>query len=248
MQGFLRVLTPEKTVVSYEIAGISSRAAAFIVDLLVISFIVQGLSLLASLGAIAFGDSLTTAVMAFLGVVLFFAYFGVQEAFFKGQTIGKRALGLRVIMANGTPITPGAALLRVLMMPGDLLPAIPLVALTCMFFNERSQRFADLAAGTVVIRQPKVRGSFTPSPHRAGVHHFEHMIPDVEGITKDEYWALKKLCDRFPDLPPQTQIDSVHAIWDPFAERQGIKQDPEIHPIYIAEAVVMKYGRVNNLI
>jgi uncharacterized RDD family membrane protein YckC len=248
VQGFLRVLTPEKTVVSYEIAGIASRAAAFIVDLFIIGAIIQAIALLVTIGGFAIGFDVAQSITTFLTILLFFVYFGAQEAFFRGQTIGKRALGLRVIMADGTPITRSAALFRVLMMPGDLLPAIPLVALTCMFFNERSQRFADLAAGTVVVRQPKVRGTFTPSPHRAGVHHFEHMIPNVDDISKDEYWALKKLCDRFPDLPPETQIESVNSIWNPFATRHRIEADNEIHPIYIAEAVVMKYGRVNNLI
>lgn len=240
------VLTPEKVVVSYTIAGFGSRFLAALLDLLFLYMALIPISMAVSFMQFGVGPEVTTAVLLFGFFAGFFAYFIVQEWLWNGRTLGKRLLGLRVMMVDGTPITPAAAVYRGLLLLVDMIP--PITGLITMFTNEKSQRVGDLVAGTMVVHVPKLNFGFTPAPHRYGIHPFEESTPELKGMTLEEYLAIKRLCDRFPDLPPAQQAKSMKEIWDPFAERFGIKPIANVHPIYQMEAVVMKYGRLNNLI
>ena len=241
------VLTPEKVVVSYTIAGIGQRLVAAVADLFIILVLIIGGSILMSVLSAFFGG-FSTAVFVFVVSILPFAYFPLFMIFNNGQSLGKMMMGLRVMMADGTPITPSAAIYRTLLLPADMLPGIPLIGFILCFITERSQRLGDIAAGTMVVKAPNLRFQFNPAPHHVGVHPVEYSIGELQGMTLEEYFALKRLCDRFPDLPITEQIQSIEEIWRPFAERQKIPALPQVHPLYQIEAVVMKYGRLKKLV
>src|SRR2546428_1033312 len=95
--------------------------------------------------------------MAALVLLYYFAvlgYFVLFEALNGGRTLGKQALGIRVVMATGHPVTPTAAVVRNLVRLLDcyfpLLPVLP--GLLFVFLQRRNQRPGDLAAGAVVGR------------------------------------------------------------------------------------------------
>jgi RDD family len=76
-----------------------------------------------------------------------------------GRTLGKLALGLRVVRDDGGPIRFRHALTRSLVSvavewPGLVMPLLTwVVSLTTMMSNPRSKRLGDLAAGTIVIHE-----------------------------------------------------------------------------------------------
>jgi hypothetical protein len=79
-------------------------------------------------------------------------YGAVLETFWNGQTIGKRALGLRVLSINGTPITGGQALLRHFSWALEgALPLLYLPAIASTAASPRFQRLGDHLAGTMVV-------------------------------------------------------------------------------------------------
>ena len=96
-------------------------------------------------------DAAQTAI-----TVLYFAisllYGILTEWLWKGQTIGKRLLGLRVVEANGLRLRPSQIVIRNLMRFVDLLPGLYLVGGVCSVLSARRQRLGDIAAGTIVIR------------------------------------------------------------------------------------------------
>ena len=75
------------------------------------------------------------------------------EVLWRGQTPGKKALGIAVINDDLTPVTFGPSLVRNLLRTVDFLPLLYLLGLVTMLFNRRFQRLGDLAAGTLVISQ-----------------------------------------------------------------------------------------------
>ena len=180
-------------------------------------------------------------------------YSTLFEGLWNGQSLGKKAMSLRVRMLDGTPVTFAAALYRNLFRVVDAMPGIPviglyMVGLVLMFTSERSQRLGDLAAGTVVVYEPRSIPRFNPSPYKFGQHPFEHAIGELRGMTIEEYFAIKRLCDRFPELGPETQARSLREFWDPFARRHGIAPIANVHPVYLMEAVVMRFGRQKGLL
>jgi uncharacterized RDD family membrane protein YckC len=89
-------------------------------------------------------------------LVWWFAYYAGFEYFWNGQTPGKRAARIRVVMGGGDRITKHAALKRTLARPVDSLPWVIPYALGILWMlatgEKRRQRLGDKWAGTKVIR------------------------------------------------------------------------------------------------
>jgi uncharacterized RDD family membrane protein YckC len=111
-----------------------------------------------------------------ISVILYFAIsvgYGIAlEWRWRGQTLGKRVVGLRVVDAQGLRLQLSQVILRNLMRLVDMLPAIYLVGGLACFCSRKCQRLGDLAAGTIVAR---VR---TPQ------------APDLEQVAPAKYNSL----------------------------------------------------------
>jgi uncharacterized RDD family membrane protein YckC len=248
MQHELVVLSPEKTILTYRLAGLGSRMLAHLLDLLIVFVIMMiGISLIAQLvGSVdSYLGGAVAMVLASLAPLLYFILF---EGLWNGQTLGKKAAGIRVRMADGTPVTFAAALGRNLIRPADMLPGTYFVGIIAMLTNAKSQRFGDMVAGTVVVHERRPVATFAPAPHTAGIHPFEWVVGDLRGMTIDEYNALRRMCDRFPELPRTIQDKMLAELWRPIAARRNVPPVPNVHPLYLAEATVMKYGREHGLL
>ncbi len=125
------------------------------------------------------------------------------EGMWNGQitSSGRRAFGIRVRLADGTPITPSlAALGRNIMRPADMLPGLYFVGFLAIFTNSKCQRLGDLIAGTVVCYEKRATALFVVAPHVVGFHPLEAQVGSLRGMTQEEYYALRRFCDRFPEL------------------------------------------------
>src|SRR6267378_750293 len=152
------VETPEHVDVQFELAGVGSRVAAALLDVLLQTLGLLGLWII---GRAIAGDvfsrgmarSWFTAVMILLMFCLLWGYFTLFEALNGGRTPGKQALGIRVVMDTGRSLTPAAALIRNLVRFVDCyFPALCAPALLSMFLHPSNKRPGDMAAGTIVVR------------------------------------------------------------------------------------------------
>ena len=148
--------TPESVAVSYPVAGIGSRFLALLIDSLIQTLViiavaivmyVAGLSLSGSAGYIVFGLGTLIIAVILLGYFIFF------EIIWNGQTPGKRAMRLRVILTSGYPLTPLAAIIRNVLRLVDALPSLYAVGVITMIVNKHARRVGDLVAGTMVIKE-----------------------------------------------------------------------------------------------
>lgn len=151
--------TPEGITLSLRVAGPVARALAWIIDLLI-----KYAALLALLVALTI---LSRAGFGLWLIALFLTewlYPALFEVYAGGATPGKKALGLIVVHANGTPVAWPAALIRNLLRAVDFLPVLYGFGVIAMFSNRDFQRLGDLAAGTVVIYRdpPLLAPSFPP--------------------------------------------------------------------------------------
>ena len=92
-------------------------------------------------------------MLIFAGFLLYWGYFALFEAFWHGQTPGKRVMKLRVIKDSGRGITLFESLARNLLRTADFLPSLYLAGVITMLANKRNKRLGDLAAGTLVIHE-----------------------------------------------------------------------------------------------
>jgi uncharacterized RDD family membrane protein YckC len=149
----LIVATPERVAFQYEVAGIGSRFLAQLVDVVVIAVIQAVITIMAaSLAGLFNAGELAVLVELILSFVLLAGYFLISEAAMNGQTLGKRAVRLRVVGDQGQPLTIAQAAIRNLVRIVDFLPAFYAVGIVVMFANRRAKRLGDFAAGTLVVR------------------------------------------------------------------------------------------------
>jgi uncharacterized RDD family membrane protein YckC len=151
----LKIRTPEGVEFALPLAGPISRMLALTVDILVVMMIGSvAKQLLAPLGFL--GKDFSDAVVVLVYFLISMLYMMLAEWLWRGQTVGKRLLRLRVVDAAGLRLEPSQVIVRNLMRFIDGLPALYLLGgITCVVSRHR-QRLGDLAAGTVVIRAPKL--------------------------------------------------------------------------------------------
>lgn len=152
----LTIRTPEGIAFSLPLASPASRMLALVIDLLVImaasSVISKALQPLVQINP---------DIVQATGLMLYFAvsllYGILTEWLWRGQTLGKRMLGLRVIDSAGLRLEPSQIIVRNVLRFVDGLPGLYLVGGIVCVLNSRRQRLGDIAAGTVVIRVADVR-------------------------------------------------------------------------------------------
>jgi uncharacterized RDD family membrane protein YckC len=150
----IRIETPEHVVFEYELAGLVSRIMAAFIDLFVIALIMLGLFIVVV--ALVGIEGLAPWAIALGAVAAFLVIWGYPmlfEIFWKGQTPGKRSLGMRVIQEGGYSLTPQVVIVRNLLRFVDFLPGAFVLGLLVMMLNRRYKRVGDFVAGTVVIRE-----------------------------------------------------------------------------------------------
>lgn len=150
----LRLRTPEGIVFSLPLAGPVSRLLACGIDLACVSL----LSSMAAFGLALLGLLSLDLAQAFTIVAYFVISIGygiLTEWYWRGQTLGKRLVRLRVMDAEGLRLRPSQVILRNLLRSVDLLPAFYLVGGLSVLLSRRAQRLGDLAANTIVIRHPR---------------------------------------------------------------------------------------------
>ena len=152
----VRLVTPERIVIVHPLAGPSRRFVAYLIDLVLLValiFLAFVLSLFLSMGSTAgFGPALLALFL------LTWGYGAFCEGVFNGQTVGKRAMGIRVVSERGVPISGAQAILRNLVGTVDgLFPFFFQVALASMILTRKFQRLGDLAAGTMVVIEERRR-------------------------------------------------------------------------------------------
>ncbi len=154
------VVTGEAVALDLRIAQLPSRLTAAVLDLLVMAVAYTViLLLLLQAGLQSADDALIAGVSVLLIVLVFLGYPVIAETLSRGRTVGKAALGLRVVRDDGGPITFRHALVRGLVglaieRPGVFLLSVgPAVGMVVSMFSERGKRIGDMAAGTVVLQE-----------------------------------------------------------------------------------------------
>ena len=150
------VLTPEYVEFDFVLAGLYSRFLAWLIDALIVFT-----ASMVAFFLIFIPLQLVEGIATFLFIVVYFLIdwgYGITlETWWSGQTVGKRVMGLRVIQESGVRIGFYQAVLRNLARPVDRLPFLYLVGGTVALFARSHQRLGDMLAGTVVIRERKLK-------------------------------------------------------------------------------------------
>lgn len=153
------LVTPEGLVLPLVLAARAPRAAALMIDVMIVVFslVIFQLLVVWVAGGLLDGTALDPAGMSggaleFLGIVMalfvfctWYGYFLVQELGPRGATLGKRMVGIRIAARRGARLTPEAVIARNLLRDIEIFyPIVALITLTIM--AQQGQEIGILSA------------------------------------------------------------------------------------------------------
>jgi uncharacterized RDD family membrane protein YckC len=143
------ILTLDNVPLDLPIAGPGTRILAGAIDYVVVWILVAATVISALFLARTLHLSSPWWVAA--GILAVFAvesgYFALSEIWMDGRTLGKHAVGLRVVARDGSRPSNAALLVRNAVRTIDLAVGVPLMVLDAL-----SRRLGDRLAGTLVVR------------------------------------------------------------------------------------------------
>ncbi|MCA1669741.1 MAG: RDD family protein [Thermomicrobia bacterium] len=181
---------------------------------------------------VAAGSVLGAFTLLFLfGFV--FAYYAGLELLWDGQTVGKRALKLRVLRDDGTPVDAAAVLARTVVRLVDFLPLGYLVGLISMVVDGRARRLGDIVGGTIVVREWDSAPTLPEIAYSAEPAAWEPLPPGQEApvslLTADELAAAREFLRRAATFPPPERAALAWRVATTLAARIGYPTQPP-HP------------------
>lgn len=248
-----RLVNGEAVEVEIRYARLGSRGLALAIDIVIQALLMALLLLIVLLVSLIMpgdliDDAYLTAVTLIVVMVVLIAYPTTLETLTNGRSLGKRALGLRVVREDGGPIRVRHALTRTLVgvaveWPGLVLPLITwVVSMLTMLFSPRGRRLGDLAAGTFVIHErTATTWGFTPPmpPHLASWA----ATLDLSGLDDDLALAARHVLARAPQMSEpyasRLRLDLANEV----ATRIGRVPPPGTPPLFFLAAVLAERRR-----
>ena len=243
----LSIETPEQIDISFQKAGIGSRFYAALIDTGLLALILFVGYYVNRNFIMELGDTLGNWLGAIGGILvfaLFWGYYMVFEVTSNGQTLGKRALGVRVIKDGGYPIGFADSAIRNLVRVVDFLPFFYGAGLLTMLINGNWQRLGDLAAGTLVVKTARtdLKPTGASTNTRVPVINIPREEFNYDGwirlelVTEMEFGVIREYLSRRGTLPKFRRSELARTIASPIIKKMGgsgsISYDRFLEEIY----------------
>jgi Predicted membrane protein/domain len=203
------VRTPEGVAFSYRLASPVLRVCAWLIDWMVVA---ATWSLLATLIGVL---NIISADIA--GMVATIGYFLLSQGYriatewgWRGQTLGKRVMRLRVVDDRGLHLSFSQIVLRNLLRFVDSMPAAYLVGGLAALFSRKAQRLGDIAAGTLVIWVP------------------EEVTPELATVQSGKYNSLRAHLPVVARLRQTVTPAEARIAWQALARRDQMEDAARI--------------------
>lgn len=163
------IVTGEAVVLDLPYARFPTRMLAHLIDMLVqfLMLIIVGALAAAGTGSHSLDTASVAAVLVTGFVAVIVGYPATFETLSRGRTLGKLALGLRVVADDGGPERFRQALVRALAGSVECWALLGIPALVTAMLSARGKRLGDIFAGTFVIREraPRAAGAYSVGAH-----------------------------------------------------------------------------------
>ncbi|HEY1045166.1 MAG TPA: RDD family protein [Bacteroidia bacterium] len=193
----IEINTPQNVKIEYQLAGVGQRIFAFAIDF-VLLFIVNILFIIFYLSK---AESLQTEyIIYFILSVITCFYTLYSEMLMNGQTIGKMALGIKVIKLNGEELEFFDYFSRWSTRLIDIYFSSGVLAIIMIVSNKSGQRLGDILAGTAVIRKKSSYGFRLNDIVRLNERsreNYEFQFPLAKNLEEKDVILIKQVIQRY---------------------------------------------------
>src|SRR5437764_3594517 len=212
------VVTPEAVPLDLETASIASRFLALLIDVAIQATALTAVFL--TLSQLSLPAWVSATVGSFAVFAAIWGYPILLETLWRGRTVGKAALGLRVVTREGGQIGFRHAAIRGALGLVDFALSSGAVAVICVLVTADNQRLGDLVAGTLVLRERTGLRRPTPTTFAPplGLDAYADSL-DLAGIGPAEYGVVRAFLLRAPSLPAPVRARLAAQVGETVAAR-----------------------------
>lgn len=211
MSGMYAGVTGDAVVLELRLARLASRSIALTIDAAV-QLVVAGAGVLGF--SLLFGgvdDALGTALSLVLVIAVIVGYPVVCEVVSRGRSVGKLAMGLRVVRDDGGPTRFRHALIRALVGVLELWLLTGAPALIASLLSRKGKRLGDQLAGTVVVRE-RVPAQGSPIAMMPPPLVGWAATLDLSRLPDDLALGARQFLARAPDLLPAARTGMANRL------------------------------------
>jgi uncharacterized RDD family membrane protein YckC len=197
----IEITTTQNVTIEYELAPLGARGLAAFLDWLLV-WLLYGVLILVLRGA--WMEALPVHVwLLIVPIGCFFVYNMVLEMFNGGRTVGKFALGTKVVRLDGRDPEWADVLMRAALHLVDSILTFGVFGALLIKTTDKSQRFGDMAAGTTVIKTGSSIGTFRLHDILNIQHLGTHIpvYPQVRNLSESDMIFIKNTLARFQQYP-----------------------------------------------
>ncbi|MFE6613937.1 RDD family protein [Amycolatopsis sp. NPDC057786] len=239
------LVTGEAVVLDVRAAKLASRGLAMMLDV-ALQLIALFVAMLVLSQVAAFGDEALALTLFLVTVVLIMVgYPVIFETLTRGRTLGKMALGLRVVRTDGGPVRFRHALVRGLagfFIDFWALGMLGVVAVVTSLLSPNGRRVGDYLAGTLVIRErmPAARTPYVGMPPQLA--YWASQL-DLTRLSNDLALAVRQYLSRTSELRPEAVEALGYGLAQQVAEAIGAPVPPGVPSWAYLSAVLAERRR-----
>ena len=235
------VVTGDAVVLDVQVAQLPVRAVGALIDIgiVVVGYLI-GLMLWAATFT-QFDEALSAAILVIFTVLTMVGYPVILETATRGRSVGKMAMGLRVVADDGGPERFRQALFRSLAGFVEIWMFFGGPAVICSLASAKGKRIGDLFAGTLVIseRGPKL----APPPVMPPALSWWASSLELSGLGPEQAEMARQFLGRAAQLDPAVRDEMAYRITADVAARISPPPPPGVPPQYVLAAVLAERHR-----
>ena len=235
------VVTGDAVVLDVQIAALPMRAVGALIDILVMCVAnLVGVTLWAA--TLAQTDrALSAAVLIIFTVLVLVGYPVVFETATRGRSLGKMAMGLRVVSDDGSPERFRQALFRALAGVVEIWTFFGGPAVICSLLSQKGKRIGDVFAGTVVISERGPR--LSPPPVMPPSLAWWAASLQLSGLGVEQAELARQFLTRAPQLDLPIRDQMAYRIAADVVARISPPPPPGVPPQLVLAAVLAERHR-----
>lgn len=214
------ITTTQNVTIQYELADLKDRFFAWLIDVVIW---VVGLTLLLFLFyAVAPSTRVDTyfTYLVVAPVVLFYTL--VSEILMNGQTLGKKALKIRVVKLNGRQPSLSDYLFRWAFRGLDIYFSLGALGAVLVSSSQRAQRMGDLVSNTVVVRiVPQLNFKLADIMRINTIENYEPKYPEVKRFSEEDMLLVKQTIERARRYPNEAHRKAVLLMVQKLSDQMG---------------------------
>jgi len=231
-----QVVTGDAVVLDVQIAQLPVRALSAMIDVTVvfIAYIIGVVLWAATLTQ--FDNALSAAVLVIFTVLALVGYPIAFETSTRGRSLGKMALGLRVVSEDGGPERFRQALFRALAGVIEIWTFAGGPAVICSLLSPKGKRLGDVFAGTVVISERAPR--LTPPPTMPPQLAWWASSLQLSGLGADQAELARQFLSRASQLDARVRDQMAYRITSEVVAQISPPPPPGTPPPLVLAAVL----------